>query len=132
MAHWLLKSEPSTYGWDDLVQDGATWWDGVRNNSARLYLRAMRPGDEALFYHSGSERAAVGRVKIGEAGPDGEDGSWLKVKVRVSAPLPRPVTLAEMKATPALAGMALLRQSRLSVSPVSDEEWAEILHLSRS
>ena len=128
MARWLMKSEPDTYGWDDLVRDGATDWDGVRNNAARLHLRAMRPGDEAFFYHSGPERAVVGIMRVtGPGAPDGEDGAWVKVPVAPVRPLPRPVTLKEIKAEPALAGMELIRQSRLSVSPVRGEEWAAIL-----
>jgi len=130
MARWLMKSEPHVYGWGDLVRDRATDWDGVRNNAARLHLRAMRPGDEAFFYHSGDERAVVGIMRIaGPGAPDGEDGAWVKVPVEPVRPLPRPVTLKEIKAEPALAGMELIRQSRLSVSPVRDEEWAAILAL---
>ncbi|MFN3944345.1 MAG: EVE domain-containing protein [Allosphingosinicella sp.] len=130
MAYWLMKSEPGSYGWDDLVRDGTTWWDGVRNNAARLHLRAMAEGDEALFYHSGADRAAVGIARItGPGAPDGPDGAWVKVPVAPLRPLPRPVTLAEMKAEPALADMALLKQSRLSVSPVRPEEWRAILAL---
>ncbi len=132
MAYWLLKSEPGSYSWADLVRDGSTWWDGVRNNAARLHLRSMQPGDEALFYHSGAEKAAVGMVRIGAAAPDGDDGSWVKVEVAPIAPLPQPVSLSRIKANPALADMALVRQSRLSVSPVSDAEWAEIQTLARS
>ena len=128
MAHWLLKSEPGTYSWDDLVRDRGTDWDGVRNNAARLHLRAMQPGDEALFYHSGADRAVVGIARIaGPAEPDGPDGEWVKLRVEPVRPLPRPVTLAEIKAEPALAAMELIRQSRLSVSPVRAEEWAKVL-----
>lgn len=128
MAHWLLKSEPGTYSWDDLVRDGGTDWDGVRNNAARLHLRAMKPGDEALFYHSGGERAVVGIARIaGQPEPDGPGGDWVKLRVEPVRPLPRPVTLAEIKAEPALAKMELIRQSRLSVSPLRDEEWARVL-----
>ena len=130
MAYWLMKSEPHVYSWDDLVRDGATDWDGVRNNAARLHLRAMREGDEAFFYHSGEERAVVGIMRIaGEGKPDGEDGAWVKVPVAPVRPLARPVTLAEIKAEPALAKMELIRQSRLSVSPVRDEEWALVLKM---
>ena len=127
MAYWLMKSEPGAYGWDDLVRDGGTDWDGVRNNAARLHLRAMKPGDEAFFYHSMTDKAVVGIMRI--AGPgesDGEDGSWVKVPVEPVRAL-RPVTLAEIKAEPALAKMELIRQSRLSVAPVRDEEWRKIL-----
>ena len=127
MAYWLMKSEPDVYGWDDLVRDGSTDWDGVRNNAARLHLRAMKPGDEAFFYHSGAERAVVGIMRIaGEQKPDGEDGAWVKVPVAPVRPL-GPVTLKDIKAEPGLAKMELVRQSRLSVSPVRDEEWAQIL-----
>jgi predicted RNA-binding protein with PUA-like domain len=132
MAKWLMKSEPESYGWDDLVRDGRTFWDGVRNNAARLHLSAMRPGDEAFFYHSGEERAIAGIMRIaGEGEPDGEDGAWVKVPVEPVGPLPRPVTLKEIRAEPRLAGMELLRQSRLSVSPVREEEWAAVLAMSR-
>ena len=132
MAKWLMKSEPGTYSWDDLVRDGGTDWDGVRNNAARLHLKAMKPGDQALFYHSGEERAVVGIMEIAGAGqPDGEDGSWVKVPVKPVKPLAKPVTLAAIKAEPKLARMELIRQSRLSVSPVRDEEWALIVKLAK-
>ena len=130
MAYWLMKSEPGTYSWDDLVRDGGTDWDGVRNNAARLHLRAMKPGDEAFFYHSGEQRAVVGIMRIAGAGqPDGEDGAWVKVPVEPVRALPRPVTLAAIKAEPALAKIELIRQSRLSVAPIRDEEWRMILAL---
>ena len=128
MAYWLMKSEPGTYSWNDLVRDGGTEWDGVRNNAARLHLRAMKPGDEAFFYHSGEDRAVVGIMRItGEGQPDGADGAWVKVPVAPLRPLPRRVTLAEIKAEPALAKIELIRQSRLSVAPVRPEEWRLIL-----
>ncbi len=131
MAYWLMKSEPGTYSWDDLVRDGRTWWDGVRNNAARLHLRAMKPGDEAFFYHSGEDRQIVGIMRIaGEQAADGEDGAWVKLPVEPVRPLERPVPLKAIKADPRLAGMELIRQSRLSVSPVRDEEWAAVLALS--
>ena len=130
MAYWLMKSEPGSYGWDDLVRDGGTDWDGVRNNAARLHLRAMTTGDLAFFYHSGDERAVVGVMRIAGPGkPDGEDGSWVKVPVEPVRPL-RPVTLAAIKAEPKLAKMELIRQSRLSVAPVREEEWRVILEMS--
>jgi len=130
MAYWLMKSEPGTYSWDDLVSDRTTEWDGVRNNAARLHLRAMKAGDEAFFYHSGEERAVVGIMKIAREGrPDGEDGSWVSVRVEAVKPLPKPVTLKDIKAEPRLAAMELLRQSRLSVAPVREEEWAQILKM---
>ena len=130
MAYWLLKSEPGSYGWPDLVRDGGTEWDGVRNAAAALHLRAMREDDEALFYHSGAEKAAVAVVRIARAArADGEDGRWVSVAVEPVRALPRPVTLAAMRADPRLAGLAMLRQSRLSVSPVGDAEWVALLEL---
>ena len=124
-----MKSEPGSYSWDDLVRDGATKWDGVRNNAARLHLRAMKPGDEALFYHSGEQRAVVGIMAItGPGEPDGADGAWVKVPVKPVRAL-GPVTLAAIKAEPRLAKMELIRQSRLSVAPVRDEEWAMIAEM---
>jgi len=133
MAYWLMKSEPGTYSWDDLVRDGGTMWDGVRNNAARLHLRAMKAGDQALFYHSMDERAVVGIMKItGPGQPDGDDGSWVKVPVEPVRALKKPVTLAEIKAEPRLAKMELIRQSRLSVAPVRDDEWDKVLELARA
>ncbi|AGH50990.1 MULTISPECIES: EVE domain-containing protein [Sphingomonadales] len=130
MAHWLMKSERESYAWEDLVRDGATEWDGVRNPTARINLRAMQVGDEALFYHSGADKACVGVMRITRtARPDGPDGKWASVAVAPVAPLAKPVTLAAIKGDPRLAGMEMVRQSRLSVSPVSDAEWAAILDL---
>lgn len=130
MAKWLLKSEPGSYGWDDLIRDGATEWDGVRNHAAAAHLRAMRPGDAAFLYHSGDQKAVLGMVEITRgAQPDGAEDSWISVAVAPVEALPRPVTLAAIKADPALAGMAMLRQPRLSVSPVTESEWAGILAL---
>ena len=128
MARWLMKSEPEAYGWDDLVRDGGTEWDGVRNNAARLHLRAMKPGDEALLYHSMSDKAVVGIMRIaGAPHPDARDEAWVAVPVEPVRRLERPVTLAEIKAEPRLKDMELLRQSRLSVCPVRDEEWRLVL-----
>src|SRR5687768_8531768 len=130
MAYWLMKSEPTSYSWDDLVRDGGTDWDGVRNNAARLHLRAMKPGDEAFFYASMTDKAVVGIMRVtGPGRPDGADGEWVKVPVEPVRPLPRPVTLAEIKAEPKLAKMELIRQSRLSVAPVRNEEWAKVLEM---
>jgi predicted RNA-binding protein with PUA-like domain len=132
MARWLMKSEPESYGWADLVRDGGTEWDGVRNNAARLHLKAMRAGDEAFFYHSMSDKAVVGIMRITrEAKPDPKDADWVSVRVEPVKPLPRPVTLAEIKAEPRLAKMELIRQSRLSVAPVRPEEWKVVLELAR-
>jgi predicted RNA-binding protein with PUA-like domain len=130
MAHWLVKSEPAKYAFDDLVRDGKTVWDGVRNNQAALWLKQMKVGDEALYYHSNEGLAVVGIARVSkESFPDPSDPSGRFVAVEVSPvkALPRPVTLAEMKADPALAGMRMFRQFRLSVTPVTDEEWATIL-----
>jgi predicted RNA-binding protein with PUA-like domain len=132
MAHWLMKSEPESYGWDDLVRDGGTEWDGVRNNAARLHLKAMRQGDEAFLYHSMSDKAVVGIMRIARAAqPDPRDEDWVSVRVEPVKPLPRPVTLAEIKAEPSLAAMELIRQSRLSVAPVREDEWQTVLAMSR-
>jgi predicted RNA-binding protein with PUA-like domain len=129
MAHWLMKSEPGSYGWDDLVRDGGTEWDGVRNPAARLHLKAMKAGDEALFYHSGKERAVVGIMRIARGGrPDPKDPDWVGVAVEPVRPL-APVPLKTIKSDPRLAKMELIRQSRLSVAPVRDEEWTAILEL---
>lgn len=127
MAKWLMKSEPHVYSWDDLVRDKETDWDGVRNNAARLHLRAMKEGDEAFFYHSGDVKAVVGIMRIaGAQKPDGEDGAWVKLPVQPIRAI-GPVTLKDIKAEPKLAKMELVRQSRLSVSPVREEEWALVL-----
>ena len=131
MAHWLMKSEPESYSWQDLVRDGGTEWDGVRNNAARLHLRAMKPGDEAFFYHSMSEKAVVGIMRVTRAAqPDPKDPAWVSVRVEPVRAV-GPVTLAEIKAEPLLAKMELIRQSRLSVAPVRDEEWNVVLELAK-
>ena len=131
MAYWLMKSEPSSYSWDDLVRDRGTEWDGVRNNAARLHLRAMAAGDEAFLYHSMSDKAVVGIMRVTRgAQADSKDADWVSVRVEPVRPLARPVTLAEIKAAPGLAAMELIRQSRLSVCPVREEEWSAILGLS--
>jgi predicted RNA-binding protein with PUA-like domain len=123
-----MKSEPESYSWSDLVTDYGTEWDGVRNNAARLHLKAMKVGDTAFLYHSMSDKAVVGTMRITrEAQPDPKDADWVSVRVEPVEPLARPVTLAEIKAEPSLAKMELIRQSRLSVAPVRDDEWATIL-----
>ena len=130
MAHWLMKSEPESYGWADLVRDGGTEWDGVRNNAARLHLKAMKTGDEAFFYHSMSDKAVVGIMRVTRgAQADPKDCDWFTVRVEPVRPI-EPVTLARIKAEPRLAKMELIRQSRLSVAPVRDEEWETVLELS--
>jgi len=130
MAHWLMKSEPESYGWDDLVKDGATEWDGVRNPTARINLKAMQPGDEAFLYHSVSDKAVVGIMKVVRAAePDPKAPEWVRVRVEPVRKLATPVTLAAIKAEPSLAKMELIRQSRLSVAPVRDDEWAKVVEM---
>ena len=130
MAYWLMKSEPESYSWADLVRDGGTEWDGVRNNAARLHLKAMENGDLAFLYHSMSDKAVVGIMRVTrEAQPDPKDANWVSVRVEPVEALKRPVTLAEIKAEPRLAKMELIRQSRLSVAPVKDDEWTVVLEL---
>ena len=133
MGNWLMKSEPEAYSWDDLVSDGGTEWDGVRNNAARLHLRAMKVDDEAFLYHSMSDKAVVGIMRIVREGqPDPKDANWVSVRVEPVRKLERPVTLAEIKAEPSLAAMELIRQSRLSVAPVRDDEWRKVLELAKA
>jgi predicted RNA-binding protein with PUA-like domain len=130
MRYWILRSEPDAYGWDDLVRDGGTEWNGVRNYTARNFLKEMAPGDRALFYHSNTEKAAVGVMEITRAWqPDGDDGKWASVAVKPLEKLAKPVTLEAIKAEPRLSGLEMLRQSRLSVTPVRSEEWATILEM---
>ncbi|HEX4180366.1 MAG TPA: EVE domain-containing protein [Caulobacteraceae bacterium] len=127
---WLIKSEPEKYSFSDLQRDGKTLWDGVRNNQAALYLKAMKIGDLALYYHSVSDLAVVGIAKVAreaEIDPTDPKGRYVAVEVAPDHALKNPVTLARMKANPALAGMAMFRQFRLSVSPVTTEEWAAIM-----
>ena len=131
MAYWLMKSEPGNYSWQDLIRDGSTEWDGVRNNAARLHLKAMKRGDEAFFYHSMDERSVIGVMRVSrEAAPDPRDPDWVSVKVEPVRELKRPVTLKEIKGEPKLVKMELIRQSRLSVAPVREEEWSTVLKLS--
>ena len=136
MAYWLMKSEPEAYGWDDLVRDGGTEWDGVRNNAATLNLKAMKAGDRAFLYHSVSDKAVVGIMEITrEAQPDpkAKPGErWVSVRVEPIEKLPRPVSLAEIKAEPRLADIELIRQSRLSVAPIRDSEWKLIQEMAGS
>jgi predicted RNA-binding protein with PUA-like domain len=135
MAHWLLKSEPQAWSWDEQVKAGAkgTFWNGVRNHTAKLNLMAMRLGDTAFFYHSNEGLAVVGIVEVvREAYPDptAEPGEpWVVVDVAARQSFKRPVTLAEVKADPAVAKMALVTSFRLSVQPVTEAEWAHICRL---
>jgi predicted RNA-binding protein with PUA-like domain len=132
MQYWLIKSEPDAFSWDEQVANGVEAWTGVRNHSAKLNLQAMRRGDLAFFYHSNIGKAIVGVVEVvREAYPDptAESGPWVCVDVKAKAPIPEPVTLATIKSDPALADMALVRLSRLSVGPVKPAEWAHICKL---
>ena len=130
--HWLVKSEPSAYAWEDLVKDGKTAWTGVRNFQARNNLRAMKKGDLVLFYQSVSAPSVRGITQVvKEAYQEGtaHEGDWSCVDLKSVRNLPTPVTLAEIKADPKLAEMALIKQSRLSVMPVTQEEYNRILEL---
>lgn len=132
-SHWLMKSEPDVYGWDDLVAEGEGTWDGVRNYTARLHLRAMQVGDQVFFYHSNIGVEIVGIAEVTREGfqdPTDDTGRWTSVKIKPVRKLKRPVTLKEIKADPALAEMDLLTKFRLSVSTVKPAEWEHILSLS--
>lgn len=132
MQFWLVKQEPETYPWSQLLKDGRTVWDGVRNYQARNHLRAMREGDRVLYYHSGGEKAVVGVAEVSrEAFPDptAQEGDWLAVELKALRGLKRPVPLAEIKRDGNLAGIALVRQSRLSVMPLSKAEFERVLAL---
>ena len=135
MNYWLMKSEPDAFSYDDLVRKGKAEWDGVRNHAAQLHMKAMRKGDLSLFYHSNIGVEAVGIMEIvEEAAPDSTDdsGKWIAVHVAPKEKLKKPVTLKAMKADPALADMVMLRQSRLSVSPLSEGQFRHIVAMSRS
>ncbi len=130
MAYWLFKSEPGAWSWDDQVRDGVAEWDGVRNHQANNNMLAMKIGDKGFFYHSVNEKRIVGVVEVvKEHYPDhtDESGRFGMVDVKAVTAVKTPVTLAEMKAEPRLQNLALLRQSRLSVAPVGDEEWRILL-----
>lgn len=132
MGYWLVKSEPGTYSWDDLQRDKKTRWDGVRNFQARNHLRAMRPDDRALFYHSGDDKCVVGVARVvcePYPDPSARDGDWTVVDVAAETALARPVALAEIKADAALKNMVLVKQSRLSVQPVTKAEYEHVLKL---
>jgi len=129
---WLVKQEPSSYSWADFVGDGKTTWTGVRNFAARNNLRKMRTGDEVLFYHSGEEKAVVGIAKVTRTAypdPTAKEGDWSTVDLAAVKPLARPVTLREIKANLRLKGIPLVRQSRLSVMPLAEPEFREIVNM---
>jgi predicted RNA-binding protein with PUA-like domain len=130
--HWLIKSEPAAYSWDDLVGDGETLWDGIRNHRAANNLRAMKKGDRAFFYHSVTGKEIVGIAEISEAGlPDPRDAAWAAVRIKPVRALERPVTLAEIKADTSLAEIELVRLSRLSVAEIRPAEWDRICALAK-
>ena len=132
MNYWLIKSEPFKYSWDQMVEDGSTYWDGVRSYPARIQLRAMRDGDICLFYHSNEGKEIVGLcrvIKEAYQDPTTDDEKWVAVDVQTIKPLNKPVTLKEIKANETLANMALVKLSRLSVGPVQDFEFEEILKM---
>jgi predicted RNA-binding protein with PUA-like domain len=126
MSYWLVKSDPDTYGWTDLVRDGKTTWDGIRNYKARNYLREMKPGDLVLFYHSGDEKSVVGAVKIlSKPHPDAtaEEEIWTAIDVAPAWTLKSPVTLSRIKAEPSLQNIHLVREGRLSVMPLEKKDF---------
>jgi len=130
--YWLVKTEPGTYAWADLVRDVRTDWTGVRNYAARLHLKAMQAGDEVLVYHSGDDKSVVGIAKVTKpAFPDktADEEGWVAVELAASKPLKTPLPLAQIKADPTLKGMTFVRQSRLSVSPVTAGEFSKIKKL---
>ena len=132
MAYWLLKSEPSTYSFAQFVKDRNTTWDGVAAPAALLHLRGMSKGDEVLIYHSGEEKAIVGRGTVMRAAypnPKEKDPRLVVVDLKAGAPVPRPVTLAAIKADPAFKSFALVRISRLSVMPVTPAQWKRLLQM---
>ena len=132
MNCWLVKSEPEAYSWDKFVKDGGTAWTGVRNFTARLNLRAMKCGDLVCFYHSVTGKEVVGLAKVTKeaySDPTAKEGDWSCVDLAPVKPLARPVPLDAIKADPALAGIPLVRQSRLSVSPLTKEQFARVLAL---
>ena len=133
MNYWLVKSEPSTYGWEQLVKDKKTTWDGVRNYAARIHLRAMKKGDEVLYYHSNEGTEIVGIAKVDKESyqdPTTDDTSWVAVDLKPYKKLKSPVSLTQVKADKRLKDMALVRIGRLSVQPVTEKEWKIVMELS--
>ena len=132
MAYWLIKTEPGSWSWDDQVKKGVEGWDGVRNHQAAKNLRAMKIGDKAFFYHSVNEKRIVGIVEVVREyypDPTDEKGKFVQVDFKTVKPLKTPVTLADIKADPRFADLALLKQSRLSVMPIDDVSWAAICEM---
>jgi predicted RNA-binding protein with PUA-like domain len=132
MNNWLVKQEPEAYSFDDLIKDGATDWNGVRNFQARNNLRGMRTGDKVLFYHSVSEKAVVGIAEVSrEEFPDPTDAKWISVEIKPLEKFEKPVTLEQIKTEKSLENIALIKQSRLSVMPLSKKEFETILSLTK-
>ncbi len=130
--YWIVKQEPDKYSWDDFVADGATDWTGVRNFQARNNLKAMKKGDKVFFYHSNVGKEVVGIATVSKTEfPDPTDDKWVAVELKPVKALKKPVTLAQLKANAALANLKLVRQSQLSVSPVTQDEFEEILSMSK-
>ena len=132
MQYWIVKSEPESYSWSQLVADQKTAWTGVRNFAARNHLRAMKRGDAVFFYHSGEDKAVVGLARVEkEAYPDptADEGDWSAIDIVPVKPVKKPVTLQQIKSDKALKDMPLVRQSRLSVSPVTEEQFERIMTL---
>jgi predicted RNA-binding protein with PUA-like domain len=132
MAHWLVKSEPAAYSWDNLVRDGSTAWTGVRNFQARIHLRAMQVGDPVLVYHSVTGKCVMGVARVARAAfpdPTAESGDWSAVELVPDRALARPVDLERIKTDPVLANVALVRQSRLSVMPLTRAQFERVIRL---
>jgi predicted RNA-binding protein with PUA-like domain len=132
MNHWLVKSEPAIYSWDQLAKDKQTTWDGIRNYAARIHLRAMKIGDEVLFYHSNEGMEIVGIAKVSKEAyqdPTTDDANWVAVDLKAHKKLKKPVSLLQIKSDKRLKEMALVRIGRLSVQPVSEKEWNLIMEL---
>lgn len=133
-GHWLVKQEPEDYSWDDLVRDGSTLWTGVRNFQARNNLRRMRVGDEVFFYHSGKEKSVVGIARVAKAAypdPTTSEEGWIAVDIKPVKRLANSVSLADIKANAKLRDLLLVRQSRLSVMPVSEDDFQEIVRMGK-
>jgi predicted RNA-binding protein with PUA-like domain len=131
MNYWLVKTEPDTFSWDDLVRDKKTVWDGVRNFQARSNLKKMEKGDTVLIYHTGDEKAVIGAAQVAKAAyPDPRDTEWAVVELSAGKALKKPVSLAQIKSDKRLADMVLVRASRLSVQPVKSSEYDLIVRLS--
>jgi predicted RNA-binding protein with PUA-like domain len=134
MNYWLVKQEPESYSFSDFQKEGKTDWTGVRNFTARNNLKEMKVGDKVFYYHSGDERAVVGYAKVTKTAfpdPTADEGSWVAVELEAGKPVKNPVTLAAIKANPKLSEMKLVKLSRLSVSPVTKEEFDEIVEMSK-